>query len=213
MPLKTEICLCDECFENFEFLESSNCILCRKSVQCNCLEDFYFKGCYAVFGYDDLVSTLIKTAKYGGRPSYFRTFGSLMADFFAKNINENIDILSPIPLHKNRENKRGFNQSQILADKISELINIPIIDDLLIRKLDTKPQASLNLESRKNNVSDAFIFNNKYSVEAKVIMLIDDIYTTGSTINACSKELINRKAGKVISLSLSSTTMREKIMD
>jgi ComF family protein len=104
------------------------------------------------------------------------------------------DILVPVPIHKSKYRERGYNQTEILANGIAKGLNIPVLPHLLIRDKKTLPQKQLSDKERLRNLQEAFILNDKvfseYPRKIKSILLIDDIYTTGSTIEACTNVLM-----------------------
>ena len=103
------------------------------------------------------------------------------------------DILVPVPLHKKRRRKRGFNQAEVLAREFSRLTGIPVEAGSLRRIVSVPPQTTLRREARRANVRDAFKIRRPGRVEGKVIVLVDDVFTTGSTIGECARML--KKAG------------------
>lgn len=108
----------------------------------------------------------------------------------------------PIPIHYKRRVKRGYNQAEILASRLGEYINIPINSKCLVRQSNTKPQKDLSVSERKQNLENAFkIVDNV--VKYRKVILIDDIYTTGSTIDECAKVLLSAGVDKVYYISLS----------
>ncbi len=135
-----------------------------------------------------------------------------MAKYILENIEDykNIDYITPVPIHKNRMRTRGFNQSYILAKEISKYINIPVIPDLLLRTKNTKAQSGLTPIGRENNIKGAFVFNKNYNIYEKNIAIVDDIYTTGSTINECAKTLSYFRPKSIISITLSIVSNKNK---
>ena len=105
------------------------------------------------------------------------------------------DFLIPVPLHRHRRWFRGYNQSEILAEEIGKRLHLPVETDVLCRSLDTSPQKQLDDKARYRNMSSAFYVpeSASYKLNGKRVVLIDDIYTTGSTLEACAGEL--KKAG------------------
>ncbi len=103
---------------------------------------------------------------------------------------ESYDIIIPVPIHKNRKLERGYNQSALIAKKIaSNLNNIQYIEDVLLKKIDNKPQSTKNKLDRKKDVIGAYYLKNQDKIKNKKILLLDDIYTTGSTVNECCRIL------------------------
>ena len=102
-------------------------------------------------------------------------------------------VFIPIPLHKTKKRKRGFNQSELIAKELSKSLNIPLKTDILVKTKKTQTQTNLTKEQRAENVKNAFIIKNPQSIEGKTVFLVDDVFTTGSTMKECAKTL--KKAG------------------
>ena len=99
------------------------------------------------------------------------------------------EVLVPVPLHPKRLKERGYNQSALLASELGKLTNLPVIEDCLVRRQNTSPQAkTATVEERRNNVSEAFICRND-TLRGRQIILIDDVSTSGATLNACAQAL------------------------
>ncbi len=103
------------------------------------------------------------------------------------------DVLFPVPLHRRRLWERGFNQAVLLARPLAKIWGIPLVVNNLRRTRWTEPQVSLTAAERKDNVRGAFTLDNPAAVRGKKVLLLDDVYTTGSTVIECSKVL--RRAG------------------
>lgn len=106
-----------------------------------------------------------------------------------KDILKNIDLIIPVPMYFLKKMRRGYNQSELIASGIAKELKIPMRNDILIKYKNTKTQSLLNLEDRKTNLHDCFKIRNVEILESKNILLVDDIYTTGTTINECIKQL------------------------
>ena len=103
---------------------------------------------------------------------------------------KNYDIIIPVPIHYRRKIKRGYNQSALIAKEISKNYNsIKYINDVLLKQKNNKPQSTKNKKEREKNVIGAYYIKNEYKIYNKKILLLDDIYTTGSTVNECAKAL------------------------
>lgn len=140
--------------------------------------------------------------KYRNRREY--------ADFYAeelvKRCGESVrswdpDALIPIPLHKSRRRKRGFNQAELVAGKAGKILGIPVESKLLIRTRKTSPQKELNDVQRRANLKNAFQVRQN-DVRLKKVVLIDDIYTTGSTIDAAASVLLEHGVEKIYFLTI-----------
>ena len=112
-----------------------------------------------------------------------------------------IDMICPIPLHKQRLLERGFNQSEYIAQAISECCYIPI-QDICFRAVQTNQQAGLSAKERKENMKQVFAVKNRELFQEKTILLVDDVYTTGATIESCAEVLLEAGAKQVYGASL-----------
>lgn len=153
-------------------------------------DQLYFAACYNCCDYQNkLVQQLIKNYKY----NYLENLGNLLTDILEKQARrlalDKQTIIVNIPLHKNKKRKRGFDQTEILAKKLAQRLSLNY-SPLLLRTRDNKAQAKLDKVARQQNVSDVFIINKKIIFpEDSSILLIDDVTTTGSTLNQAAKVL------------------------
>ena len=194
---------CDICFQPFEFKVGDQ-MVCGKCLQ---KRPKYFKA-LAVLNYDETSKTLITKFKYFDQTNLAKYFAELMFKQ-AKEILSNIDFVAPVPLHKFRIIKRKYNQSALLAKNIGVLSDKKVLVDLLIRTKNNKPQALLSQKARKKNVAGIFTVRKKYSEEirGKSILLIDDVITTGATMESCCKALKQYDISKIYVLTLAKTTL------
>jgi ComF family protein len=142
----------------------------------------------ALLVYDDIVKSVIYKFKYGDRPGYARGLAALLArrmgDAFA-----GVDFLAPAPMHRQKLRRRGYNQAALLARAVGRATGLPVLPDALVRLRDTQAQAGLTRSARENNTRGAFKANPQYPLAGKTVLLVDDIYTTGSTLRACAQAL------------------------
>ncbi len=162
-----------------------------------------FRQGRAPFVYDKAMRGSIARFKYGGRKEY--------AAFYAEEILQNCartaafweaEVLVPIPLHPSRRRKRGYNQAELLAKELSKRSGIPMDSGLLERVKKTRAQKDLNDQERLANLKNAFSIR-KGELPYKKIILVDDIYTTGSTMDAAARELVANGAQSVFFLCIS----------
>jgi ComF family protein len=113
-----------------------------------------------------------------------------------------VDVVMPIPLHRSRLHLRGFNQALLLAARIGEAFSMPVCFDNLFRTRPTRPQVELSGPDRVRNVAGAFSLARVDAVKNRSILLIDDVFTTGATINECAKVLKQAGATRVMALTL-----------
>ncbi len=135
-------------------------------------------------------SSVIQRIKYNNKPKLGTMLGEVSATELAKWFEIcNVDALVPIPLHAARERKRGFNQSMMIAQGISNKTHIPILNDAIVRTKNNKTQTHKNAAERSENVKGIFHVVHPEKVIGRRLMLIDDVMTTGSTINECAKTI------------------------
>jgi len=154
----------------------------------------------AAFAYGDTIRELVLSSKYHSQRQVTEGLGELFAKALkTQNVNMTGDCIVPIPLHKSKLRTRGFNQAAILAKPLATAFNIPMAEHLLKRIVKTVPQSSLDSVGREENLIGAFSCEN---VVGKKIILIDDIFTTGATMNTCAKLLLENGATEINCYSL-----------
>lgn len=203
--------ICEKCRKKLTYIEEPWCMKCGKPLRnstneyCNdCIKNKrnYDEG-RSVFLYDDVMRKSIYSFKYNGRTEY--------AEFYATEIYNRLkqkiyswksDALIPIPLHKSKLKKRGYNQAYLIAKELSKLTGIPVKANYLIRTKNTTVQKKLDAGGRAQNAKNAFkISQNEVKLQSAI--LIDDIYTTGATIMAATEALRAAGVEKVYYISLS----------
>ena len=141
--------------------------------------------------------------KYHNKRNYGRVFARELAQCYAGEIQRwEIDEIMPVPLHPSRKRKRGFNQAEIIAGELSVLTGIPLRTDVLFRIKKTSPQKSLGRKERQANLKGAFAVSGAWKA-CKNVLLIDDIYTTGATLERAAKMLRIAGAQNVYFLTVS----------
>lgn len=182
-------------------IKEPKCKCCGKAISqwemeycCDCTKKRHqFIRGFSLWNYNEEMKRSIANFKYNHRKEYGEFYGKEFAKRFGVQIRElELDALVPVPVHWTRYIQRGYNQAQVLAEQISKELNIPVVEDLLIRKKKTIAQKQLNSRQRIENLEKAFAVSKKWEKQEKKlkkILIIDDIYTTGSTIDACAKIL------------------------
>jgi ComF family protein len=204
---------CPICEEKIRFITGDICPTCgtifpdspAKSHLCgNCLENEpYFSCARAVFSYETIILDVIHQFKYGNNISVGAMLASFMADFSFPDVDfTDYSLIIPVPLHIKRLRQRGFNQSIILAHALAKKWQISVNFSLLRRKKFTLTQTGLHKAERKQNIKGAFEVSDKKNISGKNVILVDDVYTTGATINECAKTLIKAGAQKITVLTL-----------
>ena len=129
----------------------------------------------------------------------------MMADYVIENKLQAIldaDMVVPVPLWKEKEKKRGFNQAALMAESFSKITGIPYDESVIMRIRDTAPQSSLRKHQRDANIRSAFKVTDENKVKGRKILLLDDIYTTGSTVRECAKNFYVNGAKAVMYIAL-----------
>ena len=210
---------CIDDWKKIRFLHKPACEICfwpfmfevEGQIRCaNCIKDppVYFKS-ISVLKYDEFSKSLITKFKYSDKTYIARYFADLIFGY-GKEILPDIDFIAPVPLHKLRLITRRYNQAALIANHFAKLSGKKIINDLLVRTKNTKAQATLNKKLRGKNIVGVFTLNKKYQqhIKGKNILLIDDVITTGATINSCSKVLKKSGVNKVYVLTLAKTVLK-----
>lgn len=149
-------------------------------------------GCAYYFNHDSLLHKLVLQFKYQGRKDIGVFLGKLMMSQFILSARfKNIDLIIPLPLNKQKELARGYNQSQILAEEISEALHIPVISSAVTRKKFTETQTKKSRIDRWENMQNIFDIGDPSLLQNKHILLVDDIITTGATLEGCGLEILN----------------------
>jgi competence protein ComFC len=154
-----------------------------------------YHNLFILYRYDSTACQLIHLLKYERRLSLAVYFAESLVKCFPRLLHEGYHFLLPVPLYKARKRERGYNQSETVCRFLSPLIQTPYHKKILIRTRNTKSQTNLNKAQRVKNVDNAFLCN--FSLENANILLLDDVITTGSTVNACASALLNAGAKKV----------------
>jgi ComF family protein len=148
----------------------------------------------------------VQKFKYGRKVSLGKPLGRLMAQGCQEFLEEcRVDLMVPVPLHPKRLRWRGFNQSLLLARQVSRKYEVPIDPFILYRSRETPPQTQLTEDERRKNVRGAFATHPEKSVKGKSVLLVDDVYTSGATVNECSRVLRRGGAREVYVVTLART--------
>ncbi len=152
----------------------------------------------AVGYYEGPLREAIHRWKYEEKSYLTSFFGEKLAERFRQYWDpQSIDLIIPVPLHSKRLRERGFNQALLLAMELSRRTRLPYSKGLLRKRIPTPPQVNLSGEEREKGVKGSFHLQRDEEIEGKSILLIDDVYTTGATVNECSKVLLKAGAERV----------------
>ncbi|MCU7551630.1 ComF family protein [Chitinophagaceae bacterium LB-8] len=146
------------------------------------------------FTKESMMQHLVHQLKYKGNKELGFYLGTLMAQCLAEtNRFAGIDALVPMPLHPSRERKRGYNQATVLCEGIASILQVPVLQQIIIRNHHTETQTHKSRIERWQNMEGSFTLTNEASIEGKHILLVDDVITTGATVEACAAELLKAK--------------------
>jgi len=202
---------CPACLARIELVKGPLCKGCGRQFPkaaggdhlCGlCLSGHYhFDRARAVAIYTEPFSQVIHRFKYQGETHALSSFRALR-ELLPKPTAEPLDLVLPVPLHDRKLRQRGFNQAVLLARLFFPKDRRRIRTDLLVREIDTEPQTSLSGQARRRNLKKAFALRKPEAVRGKRIVLVDDVFTTGTTVNECAKILKKGGALRVEVLTL-----------
>jgi competence protein ComFC len=200
--------LCPACIDNLVVLSEDICPKCGNPVLAmgcpHCTKtNFAFTAARSVFLYDDRTKRLIHGLKY----YQFLKVAPVLAAYASLYLENHWkwgipDILVPVPLHKVKLRERGFNQSAIIGKWLAKFNDMEYRDDLLMRTRYTKTQTSLHRSQRHKNVKDAFCLKDADQLKNKSVLLIDDVFTTGATVDSIARTLKANKVHQVFVLTI-----------
>lgn len=197
--------ICGSCRKKLHYIREQKCKKCGKEIEKN--EQEYCRDCQrfshafdrgaSVFAYDEVMRRSISMFKYHNRREY--------AKFYAEEMYRNCErfiklcapeVILPVPVHKQKKRQRGFNQAELVAKELGKILQIPVDTEYLMRVEKTTPQKELTRQQRKVNLKKAFAIRETGKYYERVL-LVDDIYTTGATIDAIS-EILRENQSKII---------------
>jgi len=178
---------CMKCGRNLHYASLNSAILCK---ECNNRHYFFDQAC-SVCIYEGIIKDLILMFKYQRRVELKTIFEELMEDFFKTfhGTFSEIDYIIPIPLSPTKYREREFNQTHILAEITCKILKKSMLNNILYRTKNTKPQANLNEQQRTKNIQGCFKARNAEVINSKNVLLVDDVLTTGITVSEAAKIL------------------------
>lgn len=198
--------ICPKCKEKLSFVESPVCVCCGKELESeeaeycsDCIRHpKSFTGGIALLNYNKEAKASLLKFKSANRREYADFYAEeLVRRYLPKLERAHADMIVPVPLHWRRKNRRGYNQAEVIARKLSAYLEIPVCTKVLRRTRYTAAQKTLDSKARLHNLEKCM--EARADLEGRpTVFLIDDIYTTGSTLEACTRALKKAGAGKVI---------------
>ena len=199
--------LCRDCFNKIPLAANNACFFCQEitgngRICLNCKKEIYLDGVISATDYKNpLIRELIRAFKY----HYVQELAGPLSQLMIRVLEQNFQFLIiPIPLHRHRLRYRGFNQAELIAEKIAEHFQLPTEKNALKRKISRTPQAKISdIEKRKLNIENSFDAGPEIkSIENKIVLLVDDVITTGATLNEAAKILKQNNAKEVWAITI-----------
>ncbi len=202
--------VCEDCFENIHTIEAHFCRKCsapiaegRKTCKYCKGKMYHFVKARAFGIYAPPLSEMIHLLKYERKTHLSNRLGIFLANLYLADTQlSSSSTIVPVPLHPTRIRERGYNQSHLLAEKVAEISHRELLADVVIRKKATKSQTALKHSERVANLKNAFSVVYPEQLTGKSVTIIDDVFTSGTTINEMAKTLLDAGAGSVYGLVL-----------
>jgi ComF family protein len=191
---------CNSCWQKLQFITDPKCNICSHPFEFQITDNLTCAKCLnnkpsydkviTLFRYNQIIKKVIGDFKYYDNTFLSKKLAQNLINKHSPELSE-IDLIIAIPLHKKRLRKRKFNQAILIGKEVSKVLNKRFINDLLLRIKNTTAQAGLRKKQREKNLQGAFALNKKYQemIKSKKILLVDDVMTTGTTLENCAKIL------------------------
>lgn len=199
---------CQSCFDELPFTGDEFCRSCGKiSGSCIChSNENLFSRCYAAFYYLDSAKGGVVYLKNTKNDVFPRLFAEkIKSDINSDTYDLKADYIVPVPMSKAKLRKRGFNQAEVLADALGRQLDIPILSNALVKSVSFVAQHKLSAAGRKSNAAHLYSAGKNIDIKGKTVIIVDDVMTTGSTINSCAEILLEMGAEKIIAAVAAST--------
>lgn len=199
---------CQTCFDELPYTGEEFCHGCGNIMgSCICHNnENLFSRCYAAFYYSDSAKggvVYLKNTKNNVFPRLFAE--KIRSDIDSDDYKFKADCIVPVPMTKTKLRKRGFNQAEVLADALGKQLGLPIYGNALAKSISFVAQHKLSAAQRKNNAARLYSAGENVDLSGKTVIIVDDVMTTGSTINSCAEILLEMGADKVIAAVAAST--------
>lgn len=195
-----KLLICAECWEGVRYPAGGKLLA---PVDFHLQQRFQFDKAFALYVFSEKTRQLIHLFKYDRKTTLGEQMGKDAGQFIVSMPDlQKLDILLPVPLHPVRRRERGYNQSEILAEHASLQCGIPMLPDIIKRTVNNPSQTGLDLADRKRNVDGIFEIEKPEEIKGKRILLIDDVITSGVTMNECAKLLKKKGALEVLCLAV-----------
>ena len=201
---------CPLCGENKVNKPNHICKSCGEVIEISHreldLNSIYIEEAYSSCTYNRIMRDQLHKFKFGGKSYLYQGFGEILIYTIEETeLKDKIDAITFVPMHKKRKGQRGYNQSELLAQYVAKNLNLPLLDKHIVKHKWTVEQNKLGRAERKVNLIDSFKAINIEDIKGKEILIIDDIITTGATMEECGKTLMEAGAKTVYGLCLVSS--------
>ena len=195
--------VCIDCWSKIKWLKDPYCSKCSRPLsptfksiptflcpECR-RQNVYFNRAFIPTLYEGVMKKVIHLLKYNKKTGIMRTLEKIMRSYFncLNSSFPSLDLVVPIPLHRKKLRERGFNQAELIAKVVAKHFQVRLTKGNLKRTKATMTQTSLDRKERKRNLREAFTVKNRDEFQAKNVLLVDDVYTTGTTIKEAAKVL------------------------
>lgn len=205
---------CPTCWSKIDFIVKPYCIICGFKLDLSILDQMHCGKCIqqnpsyhmarSLLKFNEHGKKILHSFKYHDKTIYAETFAKLLYKRYYNEIQA-VDFIVPVPMNRFKRLLRMYNPALILAQEISKQASKKTIPDMLIKSRWTKSQTALSKIEREKNLANSLIINKKYKLQGSKILLVDDVRTTGSTINKCSMILKNAGANDVYVVTVAMT--------
>ncbi len=197
--------ICKTCWQEIQPIKKPYCETCGHPLDpnaalpevipscSNCPENLSFRKVRSAATYESAAGAAFRLLKYHGKTIMAEPLASLMIETMSTLFGmEDYDYIIPVPLHKRRRRKRGYNQVELIGERLSRATNIPMESHCLVKIVNTPPQVGLSYKERQGNVRGHFDITDPFKLTGKRILLIDDVYTTGATASESARTLLRK---------------------
>lgn len=197
--------VCEPCIRKQVCIKPPYCMKCGKTIEdateeycgdCREVPKTFERG-FPVFAYSGAIKDALYAFKYKNQRSYGDFFADCIYGQYGEEFRKlQFDGLVPVPVHRKKRKARGYNQAEVLARSLAKHLELPVYPSYILRIVNTNPQKELNDKIRMKNLNNAFKIGEN-TIKLKKVLLVDDIYTSGATIEACTKVLLDAGVEKV----------------
>ncbi len=195
--------ICSECIDKVQYIEAPYCRTCgAPSETIRCVEcrqrEFAFESAHSAGVYECVLREAIHELKYSFHAALAEPLGDVMAERFSKTmLAGKVDVAVPVPIHRSRMLVRGFNQSEEITRRMCTRVSLPVEAGVLFQARKTRHQVDLPQDRRESNVKGAFAVHEPGKVRSKRVLLVDDVFTTGATLDEAASALLAAGAKSV----------------